>query len=492
MSAAPATTERCDLAVIGAGLAGTATALLVRRAVRGARCVVLDEHDAPRAGGTLTARGEAARFLARDLDLTSELVREELPHHGVRHFWAPGEDASLGEMVETGEGEVPRVPAFHVDHHALLQTLEGRAVLEGVDVRRGVRIEEQESLPPRRVIVYRQGGEEHRLAARWVVAASRPELFARRQGVEDPLDLHLAEARWSGLRRWEEVLPRDAARTWRPLAEHHFVGRGWRVRLTPLSSGEHALAAALERGEAPELAERFANLADLQSYGAFIRSRPGLRELLRGAAVAPESFLAHDLSPGLARPSCGPGWLLVGNAAGQLDPFDDAPLRQILETVRGAVGIITRDLGSPRPTAELDLVERDEAFHQEFLRRARRQGAGCYVLHGDAEVDAAALFSDRFFDELPPHAHLDALRGWLRARLVRLARRRLSCGLYGAPPPSLALAGGGAAGALRATLRSWGRLELEDLRARLSPVEDDDHRPPSADIQGWVASRAAR
>ncbi|MCB9915487.1 MAG: hypothetical protein H6828_10110 [Planctomycetes bacterium] len=318
-----------------------------------------------------------------------------------------------------------------------------------------------------------------RLDARWVVEASaRPRCSPSAPASTGAFALHVAEARWTGVLPWEATgLPRArGARGARSPSTCSSGAAG--ARLTPLADGAHALAVGVDPAQAPAEDERCDGLRDLVGYGAFVRSRPGLRELLRGAEVAPESLRVRTVEPGYAKPSCGPGWFAVGEAAGELDPFDDAPLRQLVETVRGATRILVGDLSGKRPAPELDLVERDELFRQEFRQRAQRLGAGAYLIWGDPLCCAASVHLDRAFEALGAPAWLHPWRTRLRARLVRVAERRLATGRYGLPAaPPVGLAASGWPAQLVAGLAAGGRVEWDGFREALTPVHHDTHEP---------------
>lgn len=516
--------RRCEVAIVGGGIGGGALALLLRRRLGGARIVLVEERQVfPPAGGEVVA-ATAGLFFTRDLPLGALLAREHLPAHGARYWFADSRVTPLEELSELGAWSVPELPAFHVDRSRLAEALLALGARAGVAVCRPARVVEIDPHWPWSRLTVETDDGLRRLEARWVVdAGGDAALLARRLGLHEalpgpPREHH--EARWSGaadldelahLRRGDHASRLPAWPASRTLAANHFCGRGWCARLTPLPGEQTAVALA---GEAGCLAPSQETSA-LQAYSRFVRSRPGVRELLRGASIDPESFASRELVPWYPRDCCGLGWFLVGDAAGSVDPLFGTPLERAAATVLAAARIIGDDL-SGAVTGQL--LEERLAAHAPSGRRSCVQRHACcgeghwLELLGDARLTAAAVFLDAAFASLELRRHLGvaALRpdsaggapfGWttlracLRERLVHLARRRLEQGLYGRSNRGWrrgARTGAAplAAGALLAGLSAWLRLEAEDFRQRFTPIEHDSRVPSPEEITAQLARLA--
>ncbi len=485
--------------MIGGGLAGSSLALLVKRLVPGALVAIFEGQERFAPAGTLTARGEATAFLGARLGLEETLARQHLALHGSRGWWAASQAQGLDEMLELGEWSVPSSPAFHIDASGLRTSLLELAASEGITCELGTEVEALQLGRPRSLLRVQGPHGSGEVEARFVVDASGVGLLKPSQRSSSQLQLLTCEARWSGLHSWRAVTTlREHGRqlAFRALAEHNFYGRGWRVRLTPLAGGEHALLVAIDPASAPELAEQFDDLRSLQAHGRFLRSRAGLRELLRGAAVAPESFVAHQLNATHCDSICGPGWCVVGQAAGQLDPFDAAPLRQLEETVSTAADLIALDLASPTALEAADYAARNASFQVAFRQRACRLGRDAYVLHGDPRSLCAALALDLGLELLPLWSQLKhPLQAWLRARLIKLAGIRWRQGLYGRSLPSAAHRAGAASAAwpqLTCGLLGWAALEWASFREHLTPVPGDSYVSASAVLRDYASATRVR
>ncbi len=505
--------QRCEVAIVGGGICGSALALLLRQRLGGARLLLLEREPAFRPAGGEIVSGLAGLFFSRDLLLGGLLARDHVPSHGARFWFADSESCPLEEMSELGTRSVPELPTFHVDRARFAESLLDRAARAGVAVARPTRVESIEPhWPWSRLTVETEAGPR-RVEARWVVdaggsAAQLARTLELRSRLEHP-PLELYEARWSSVRE-PDGGGRSPLPFWpasRSLAANHFCGRGWCARLTPLPESQGAVALSCD----PELFQLSREVDPLQAYSRFVRSRAGLRELLRGARIDPESFRDEDRPCWYPKQLCGLGWFLVGDAAGSCDPLFGAPLQRGVATVLNAARIIGDDLRGALGGSELEacLAEHAPSGQRDCFRQLACRGQGDYELLGDARAMAAAFFLDSAFGGLElrrftgpnppplvaatgPSIWVRTARAFLRERLVQLARRRHEPGLYGrhnrgwrrsartgALPPAL--------GSLGAGLASWLRLELEDFRERFTPVAEDSRVSPTAEIAALVA-----
>jgi flavin-dependent dehydrogenase len=114
------------------------------------------------------------------------------------------------------------------------------------------------------------------------------------------------------------------------------VGDGYYVGLAPMPGGELNVGMALPmRRSAPGPARFDAAIAGLPAVAARLSGRPRLTPI-RGAAP-----IGHRVSD-----VAGPGWLLVGDAAGFVDPFTGEGIYRALRSARAAADAI-RNTGDP-------------------------------------------------------------------------------------------------------------------------------------------------
>ena len=116
------------------------------------------------------------------------------------------------------------------------------------------------------------------------------------------------------------------------------VGDGYYVGLAPMPDGELNVGMALPLGTSGSAAERFgAAIAGLPNVARRLDGRARLSPI-RGAAP-----IGHRVSD-----VAGPGWLLIGDAAGFVDPFTGEGIYRALRSARAAADAI-RAGGDPGP-----------------------------------------------------------------------------------------------------------------------------------------------
>lgn len=108
------------------------------------------------------------------------------------------------------------------------------------------------------------------------------------------------------------------------------VGRGWYVGLAPTGGGELNVGMALPLVDAGRSRDRFA---------AAIAALPAVADRLRGAERLSPIRGAAPIGHRVTR-TAGPGWLLVGDAAGFVDPFTGEGIHRALRSSRAAVDAI--------------------------------------------------------------------------------------------------------------------------------------------------------
>jgi geranylgeranyl reductase family protein len=309
----------CDVLVIGAGPAGSAAAAALAHAGRDVLLVEARSHPRPKACAEY-ASPRIAEELAR-LGLADDAWQADaLPVRGMRVI--RGHDAV--EMTYHDAGG--QRPAWGLDRERFDAALAAHAVESGA------RLLERSALDD----VHWRGGQDARggrvtgavlrtvegrqtVRCRWLIGADGARSrTAQRLNVElgalgRPQRLGLV-AHYSGVAE---------------LADHGemHVGRGYYIGLAPLAGGRLNVGMALPLdGDRQSAEERF---------GAAIASLPAVGERLRGSRrVTPirgASPIAHRV-----RSPAGRGWMLVGDAAGFIDPFTGEGIYRALRSARAA------------------------------------------------------------------------------------------------------------------------------------------------------------
>jgi geranylgeranyl reductase family protein len=293
----------CDVLVVGAGPAGSAVAAALARAGRDVLLVESHAHPRPKACAEY-ASPRIAEELKR-LGLPDDAWRPDaLPVRGMQVI--RGGDAVEMTYRDTGG---PR-PAWGLDRERFDAALAAHAVESGA------RLMEHSALD----IVHWRGGQDATggritgaalrtadgrltVRCRWLIGADGARSrTAQRLSVE----LGVGRVRRLGLVAHYSGVPE--------LADHGemHVGRGYYVGLAPLAGDRLNVGMALPLdGERRSAEERFA---------AAIHGLPAVAERLRGSRrltpIRGASPIGHRV-----RGVAGRGWMLVGDAAGFIDPF---------------------------------------------------------------------------------------------------------------------------------------------------------------------------
>ena len=276
-----------DVAVVGGGFAGAATALLLRRAMPAARvCIIESSTEFPRKVGE-SATELSTWFLTRVLGLDRHLAVRHLPKYGLR-FWFQNKDVTtLAEAAELGNRYQSRIPGLHIERATLDNEVLARATAEGAELLRPARVREVAFEDGAPATLELQDGTAVR--ARWVVdATGRRAWLARRFGLLRKMPQHPVRTVWgryTGLRDFDgDWLPgRADGRTGvfcsRGLSTNHLTGDGWWMWVIPLPGGETSVGLLYD--------ERLFQLPpgdDLEaSFDAFLGEQPLARELFANA-----------------------------------------------------------------------------------------------------------------------------------------------------------------------------------------------------------------
>ena len=305
---------RYDAIVVGAGPAGSALAAGLAR--DGARVMLVEQahHPRPKACAEY-ASPMIVDELARIGILEASWIDDAVPLTGM-DIHAGGHVARITYADRRG----PRT-AWGLDRRLFDSRLANHAAASGAEVCEGVRavgmINEGGRISGARIRDTARG-DERTIMADWVVGADGARSrVARLLGVERPVRF----PRRLGLVAHYHG---DAALT--DHGEMH-VGRGWYVGLAPTPGGELNVGMALPMTDgAPSAAHRFASAIDGLPAVA--------RRLAHGERLSPirgASPIGHRVSD-----VAGPGWLLIGDAAGFVDPFTGEGIHRALRSARAA------------------------------------------------------------------------------------------------------------------------------------------------------------
>lgn len=367
MTATPAPAE-FDVAVVGAGPAGSATARGL--AQRGWRVGLIERtrFDAPRIGESLAPDIQP---LIRDLGVWLDFqALSPLPSWGTRAVWG-------GEPQQHSHLFSPYRCGWHVDRRAFDEMLArgavaaGASLLDGMTVRSSVHVDGRWRLRARET-GSGENGSQTSVSSRVLVDAT-----GRRASV----------GRWLGAQvmAFDRLVAVAAGLTGANAGEEghllvEAVSDGWWYSAPLPRSGEMdgAEMVAMVMTDA-DLCHR-SRLASAGAWQASLRSAPATRTRLgRARRVSdPRVHTAH--SQRLLRPPGGgtAPWLAVGDAALAVDPLSGSGVVRALRTARAAVdavsSLLSRPAGWPDVLAAYE-AERDEECTLSLIERAEYYAA---------------------------------------------------------------------------------------------------------------------
>ena len=303
----------CDVVIVGAGPAGSA---LARHLARAGREVVLVE--ARRHPRTKTCAEYASPRISDELGIlgmeAAGWQRSAVPVSGMRIV--VGDDGFRLRYADRG-GERT---AWGLDRPGFDALLAQAAADAGASVHEKTSFQ-RPILHGGRVIgaVLRDAQAVHEVRARWVVGADGARSrVARSLGVSRPL---VAPRRLGLVARYEGAPGLDT------YGEMH-VGKGFYIGLAPVPNGQLNVGMAL-----PLPRDGESRLPAEQRFESAIASIPAVSARLSASRRLTPIHGAAPIGHRVTRPA-GQGWLLIGDAAGFIDPFTGEGIYRALRSAR--------------------------------------------------------------------------------------------------------------------------------------------------------------
>lgn len=421
-------TLEVDVAVVGGGLAGLATATHLAR--RGRRVVCVEHRPWPR-----PAVGESLEFSAAGLLAALGLDLDAGEPKGYLFPKTSVKISSDGESFEVWPPPWFAGPpiwcsrvAYHTDRTELDQNLVVLALGLGVEV-----LPERVSLVERcdRRISGLTTDRGTRLAAQWYVDATGHDtrLFGR------ALDLEKIELGGSRIAYWARF---DAPPTGhstnlympRPGADH--LTWVWEIPLNPSQTSVGVVLSTTEANACRSKGRRPRNI-----YRDHIDAVPALQRFMNDTADV--TISATTYNPYRHRRCVGPNWLLVGDACAMVDPLTSNGVTAALRHADQAARLITDSLDDRRlgryrawafeATVPATVETLDHAIEAFLYRPTIRQRLGlrpAVMLYAATGVVTNSLYA-RLNPVTLPRALggavvLAASRAWIRAASATLPR----------------------------------------------------------------------
>ncbi|MEI7036800.1 NAD(P)/FAD-dependent oxidoreductase [Fulvimonas yonginensis] len=423
--------ERCDVAVIGGGPAGsTAAALLARR---GYRVVALEKERHPR-----FHIGES--LLPMNLPLFERLgVLDKVHAMGVFKAGADFEaDNERGYNVFSFGRALGDSPphSYQVWRQDFDKMLYDHARECGAEAREGHEVLKVEQAGPResRLEVRTDQGRHYRIEARYVIDASGRDAFlSSKRKLKRKNRQHQSAAIFGRFAGAQRRPGEDAGNVSIYRFEH-----GW-MWMIPLPDGCMSVGAVCW----PDYLKR--RRGDARAFLLeTLRLNTSLWQRLEGATLVDEVRVAGNYSYDSTH-MAGPGWILVGDAFAFLDPVFSSGVYLAMEGAERAVGVVDGALREPHREAALQraLEKRLRAgmarfaffiyrFNEPVMRQMFRSPRNVWqleqgvisMLAGDLFDAPAVLRRLRLFKLIYAIAALRNARQWWVGRRQRLAQAR--------------------------------------------------------------------
>ncbi|MDQ8186356.1 NAD(P)/FAD-dependent oxidoreductase [Pelagicoccus sp. SDUM812002] len=396
--------EQWDVIVVGGALAGGATAMeLLKQNPELSVLIVESSEQHGRRVGESTVE-VSSYFLARVLGLSGELNRNHISKQGLRLWFANDETEDLADCSELGPKFNVLFPGYQIDRARLDEVVLDKAVSRGAVLKRPAKVVECELIAGglQRVTVVSDEGRQD-LQARWVVDASGVRaLLGRKNGWISTNEEHpiaTAWSRWRGVLDWDDEGLADELPAWskrvfgvRNNATNHLVGRGWWAWWIPLQDGDVSIGVVYD--------QRIVELPSGERLGerlkAMLKEHPAGERLMRESEfVQGDVSFRRNISYASDRVA-GDGFVLVGDAAGFLDPFYSPGLDWLCYTVMAGSTLIVDSLKQGE-TCPKKLGTHNSQFRDSYDRWFRSIYKDKYFYMGDHELMSLAFRLDLGF-----------------------------------------------------------------------------------------------
>ncbi|MBE7494441.1 MAG: tryptophan 7-halogenase [Verrucomicrobiaceae bacterium] len=451
-----------DVMILGGAFSGASAGIILKRDHPELRVLIVERTTQfDRKVGESTSE-VAGCFLTRVLHQSGYLSARHYQKHGLRMWFCKSPDDSVCDLTEIGPRFQARLPTYQLDRSLLDEHLLAEAQGYGCEVMRPATVRTitlSEGESPHTVEITPQGGQARTVSARWVVDASgKAAVLAKKLGLmHSYADEHPTSSIWC---RYSNVNDLDSfksrqmfpslmkeVKNIRSTATNHLMGHGWWSWIIPLSDRSFSVGVTWDRRvyNPPEGPNPLARLH------AHLMTHPVGRLMFEHAKPDEDDVFYYKNLIYRADRVAGNRWVIVGDAAGFMDPLYSHGLDFCGHTVSAATAMILRELKGECVKETVDYL--NMAYPRSWRLWFEALYKDKYFYLGDAELMHAAFLMDlgtyfigpvrlvyddpeHEWNRMPYHGRPGGVFGSFMAfynrRLSHLGRERMRKGIYGA------------------------------------------------------------
>jgi len=450
-----------DVVIMGGAFSGSAAGILLKREHPELKVLVVERttHFNRKVGESTSE--VAGCFLTRVLHQGNYLTGRQYMKHGLRLWFCKSPTDSVCDLTEIGPTFQSRLPTYQLDRELLDEHLLEEAQMYGCELMRPATIKTislSEDSTPHTLEIMPLEGQMRTVTSRWVLDASgKAAVLAKKMGMlRSFAEEHPTSSIWC---RFTNVNDLDSFKSRRmhpgltmgvkanrTSATNHLMGHGWWSWIIPLPDGSFSAGVTWDRRiynppEGPN------PLARLQAH---LLTHPIGRLMFENAIPDEDDVFSYKNLIYRSDRIAGNRWVIVGDAAGFMDPLYSHGLDFCAHTVSAATEMILREVKGECVKEAVDYLNLayPRAWRTWFDALYKEK----YFYLGDAELMHAAFLMDlgayfigpvrgvymnpkEEWKQMPYNGTAGALFGRFMAfynrRLAHLGRERIRKGIYG-------------------------------------------------------------
>jgi len=401
--------HNCDVAIIGAGLAGATLALQLKAAKPELSITVFERSALPppaaahKVGESTVEIG--AHYLAHTLKLKELLQQTQLSKFGLRFFLGAGQHADIAQADEIGGSSSFSSKTYQLDRGTLEGSLTGMLLQQGIALQQQSRVQSVQlaegarlGVPSHQLKVQQANGEQLWKCGYVVDASGRASLLQRQLSLGRTvqhkacsawfrLDRAITVDDWSEDPQWRSRCPSE--KRW--LSTNHLMGPGYWLWIIPLAGNRTSIGLVTD----PELhpLEQFNSMPRFLAWTR--QHQPAMAARLEATQNDLMDFhYLRELGRDCRKTWSEQGWAMTGESGQFTDPYY-SPGTDYIGIANGIITDLVTGGWSPS-----ELLQRNAVFnamYRSFFSNTMSLYQGLYAGFGDTRLIAIKTIWDFAF-----------------------------------------------------------------------------------------------